>query len=191
MLHKACLKIFFLPDSLADSAKSLIIIQRYFPRVLCYKDSTSSMTRSSCDSLSSGFKLNPFANCYTHWSYRGIIEKRCPCLFKLDNDPVSEWAVLEFILCFHCQVGASLRVATKARKSVRRTWLNKYEYALTMTRCGLIFFWKLLYSEIKLQSGLCFHVENAVAFTISATDTGLHCILYAAKQIFFMLACYT
>lgn len=140
MLHKACLKIFFLPDSLADSAKSLIIIQRYFPRVLSYKDSTSSMTWSSCDSLSSGFKLNPFANCYTHWSYRGIIEKLCPCLFKLDNYPVSEWAVLESILCFHCQVGASLLVAIKARKSVRQTWLNKYEYALMMTRCGLIFF---------------------------------------------------
>lgn len=135
--------VLLLPGSLADSAKSLTIKQGYFPGVLSYKDSTI----SSCYSHSSVSKWNPFARCYAHWSYRAIIKRKlCPCLFKLDNDADSEWAVLEYSLCFHRHVGAALLVAVKTRESARQPWLNEYEYALRMTGMASVY-WKLQYSE--------------------------------------------
>lgn len=39
----------FLPDSLVDLFKSLIIMKGNFPGVVGYKDSTVSMTGDSCD----------------------------------------------------------------------------------------------------------------------------------------------
>lgn len=58
LFYNLSLHIFgvFLPDSLVDLVKSLIIMQGNFPGVVCYKDPTVNMKRDSCDRHSSGSK---------------------------------------------------------------------------------------------------------------------------------------